>query len=60
MTFREADRMVRNDGWILESVEGSHYHYRHNVKLGKVTIPCHSGDLPKRVVNSIKKQAGLK
>jgi predicted RNA binding protein YcfA (HicA-like mRNA interferase family) len=60
MTFREADKMVRSDGWTLESVEGSHYHYNHSVKSGKVTIPYHSGDLPKRVVNSIRKQAGLK
>ena len=60
MTFREADKMVRNDGWILEGIEGSHYHYKHSEKPGKVTIPYHSGDLPKRVVNSIKNQAGLK
>ena len=52
--------MVRNDGWILESIEGSHYHYKHNIKPGKVTIPYHNGDIPKRVVNSIMRQAGLK
>jgi predicted RNA binding protein YcfA (HicA-like mRNA interferase family) len=60
MTFKEADKMVREDGWFLENVEGSHYHYKHPVKPGKVTIPHHSGDLPARVINSIKKQAGLK
>jgi predicted RNA binding protein YcfA (HicA-like mRNA interferase family) len=60
MTFKEADKMIRDDGWTLESVEGSHYHYKHDAKPGKVTIPRHNGDLPKRVVNSIKKQAGLK
>ena len=60
MNFREVDKMVRKDGWKLESIEGSHYHYKHMTKLGKVTIPYHSGDLPKRVVNSIKQQAGLK
>ncbi|MDR3121206.1 MAG: type II toxin-antitoxin system HicA family toxin [Clostridiales bacterium] len=60
MTFREAEKMVRNDGWVLESIEGSHCHYKHSTKLGKVTIPYHTGDLPKRVVSSIKRQAGLK
>ncbi len=60
MTFREADKMVKDDGWRLHSIEGSHYHYKHEMKPGKVTIPYHSGDLPKRVVVSIKKQAGLK
>ncbi len=60
MTFREAEKMVKDDGWKLNSAEGSHYHYKHDTKPGKVTIPHHSGDLPKRVVNSIRKQAGLK
>ncbi|MDR1250684.1 MAG: type II toxin-antitoxin system HicA family toxin [Treponema sp.] len=39
---------------------GSHYHYKHGKKAGKVTIPNHPGDIPKRVINSILKQAGLK
>lgn len=30
------------------------------VKPGKVTIPNHSGDLDKKTVHSILKQAGLK
>jgi predicted RNA binding protein YcfA (HicA-like mRNA interferase family) len=59
MTFRELDKLIRNDGWVLESVEGSHYHYKHDTKRGKVTIPYHSGDIPKRVVRSIKRQAGM-
>jgi predicted RNA binding protein YcfA (HicA-like mRNA interferase family) len=59
MTFKEADKMVRNDGWYLVSTEGSHYHYEHKTKPGKVTIPYHSGDLTKRIARSIKKQAGL-
>jgi predicted RNA binding protein YcfA (HicA-like mRNA interferase family) len=60
VTFREADKMIRDAGWKLESVEGSHHHYKHTKKPGKVTIPHHNGDIPKRVVNSIKKQAGIK
>jgi predicted RNA binding protein YcfA (HicA-like mRNA interferase family) len=60
LKFREAENMVRNDGWVLVRIEGSHYHYKHASKLGKVTIPYHNGELPKRVLNSIKKQAGLK
>jgi len=60
MTFREIERIVKDDGWFLELVEGSHYHYKHKVKSGKVTIPYHGGDIPKRVIHSILKQAGLK
>ena len=60
MTFKEIERTVKSDGWFLHIIEGSHFHYKHNVKQGKVTIPFHSGDIPKRVIHSIMKQAGLK
>jgi predicted RNA binding protein YcfA (HicA-like mRNA interferase family) len=60
MTFREIERIVKNDSWFLHNIEGSHYHYKHKAKPGKVTIPFHGGDIPNRVVHSILKQAGLK
>ena len=60
MTFREIERIVKADGWFLDSIEGSHYHYKHITKPGKVTIPFHGGDIPKRVIHSIQKQAGLR
>jgi len=50
---------VKNDGWLLDTIGGSHYHYKHKIKKGKVTIPFHGGDIPKRVIHSILKQAGL-
>ena len=51
--------MIKADGWKLDSIQGSHYHYEHAEKPGKVTVPYHKGDIPLRVVKSIKKQAGL-
>lgn len=60
MRFREIDKMVKDDGWYVYDVSGSHYQYKHPTKPGKVTIPNHRGDIPPRVVNSILKQAGLK
>jgi predicted RNA binding protein YcfA (HicA-like mRNA interferase family) len=60
MTFRELERIVKADGWYLYSTQGSHHQYKHPVKCGRVTIPYHSGDLPKFVVNSVLKQAGIK
>ncbi|MGP1577606.1 MAG: type II toxin-antitoxin system HicA family toxin, partial [Treponema sp.] len=51
----------KKDGWYLQSTIGSHYHYVHDSKKGKVTIPFHGNkELSKYVVNSILKQAGLK
>lgn len=57
---REMERIILADGWIFKSQEGSHRHYIHPVKSGKVTIPFHNKDLTKGVENSILKQAGLK
>lgn len=57
---REMERIIFDDGWKFESQEGSHRHYTHPKKPGKVTIPFHSKELTKATENSILKQAGLK
>lgn len=57
---REMERIILNDGWCLDSQEGSHRQYKHPTKPGKVTIPFHAKELTKFVENSILKQAGLK
>ena len=57
---KEMEKLILADGWIFKSQEGSHRHYTHPIKPGKVTIPFHQGkDLTKKTENSIKKQAGL-
>lgn len=60
MTFREMDKKLKKDGWKLVSVHGSHHHYRHDTKNGKVTVPKHSGDIKTGTLKNILKQAGLK
>ena len=60
MTFKELERMLKEDGWVRCSVRGSHFYYTHPVKAGKVTIPNHKGDLKMGTVQAILKQAGLK
>lgn len=59
MKFREAEKMILDDGWYYKNTKGSHNHYKHPTKPGKVSIPKHAGDLDHRTVKSIKKQAGL-
>ena len=56
----EMERLILADGWIFKSQTGSHRHYIHPTKPGKVTIPFHSKELPKGTENSILKQAELK
>lgn len=59
MRFRELERLIQNDGWILVDVNGSHHQYKHPTKSGRVTIPRHAGDIPPRVVRSVLKQAQI-
>lgn len=60
MKPKEMERRIPADGWVFKSWEGSHKHYTHPEKSGKVTIPFHGKDLPRGTEISILKQAGLK
>lgn len=59
MKFREIEKMILADGWYQVNQTGSHHHYKHPKKPGKVTIPEHGGDLNIQTVKSIKRQAGI-
>ena len=54
------EKIILADGWKFKSQEGSHRHYVHPTKPGKVTIPFHAKELTRKVEISILKQAGLK
>ena len=60
MKFQEIERIILKDGWALKEIKGSHYHYVHTSKQGKVTIPYRKGDLHPKTIKSILKQAGIK
>jgi predicted RNA binding protein YcfA (HicA-like mRNA interferase family) len=60
MTFRDLEKIIKEDGWKRKNTTGSHHHYIHEEKPGKVTIPRHTGDVSPKVVSFIMKQAGLK
>ena len=52
--------MLREDGWYLVVVEGSHRQLKHAAKPGRVTVAGKPGDdLAPGTLNSIMKQAGL-
>ncbi|WP_302626583.1 type II toxin-antitoxin system HicA family toxin [uncultured Eubacterium sp.] len=57
---KEIEKLILRDGWLLKAQVGSHRHYIHPIKKGKVTIPFHCRELPKGTENAILKQAGLK
>ena len=52
-------KLLKEDGWYLYDIKGSHHQFKHAVKPGKVTVPVHSGDLTPGTLNSIIKQSGI-
>lgn len=60
MTAKEILKELHKAGWQDINQKGSHIQLKHPAKPGKVTVPVHSGDLPRGTLNSILKQAGLK
>ncbi|WP_394766337.1 type II toxin-antitoxin system HicA family toxin [uncultured Paludibaculum sp.] len=62
MKVRDITRRLEAEGWrMLPRTAGSHRHYTHPTKPGRVTINGEPGDdLTKRLLNSISKQAGWK
>jgi predicted RNA binding protein YcfA (HicA-like mRNA interferase family) len=57
---REITRVLLAHGWREMDTKGSHRHFKHPVKPGKVTVAGKPGiDLPEKTLRSILKQAGL-
>ena len=56
---REVIKLIEQDGWYLVKIVGSHHHFSHMTKKGKVTVPHPKKDLSKVVLKSIEKQSGI-
>jgi predicted RNA binding protein YcfA (HicA-like mRNA interferase family) len=59
MKSSEIIKILRNDGWVLHNVRGSHYQFVHTIKKGKVTVPHPKSELPKGTVSNLLKQAKI-
>lgn len=61
MKFRDLEKMLKKDGWVLVRQSGSHKQYHHPVKSGTVTVAGKPNlDIPRGTLNNILKQAKLK
>jgi len=57
---REVIRALNKGGFYIHEQSGSHVHLKHPTRPGRVTVPYHeSFDLPKHIIKSIIRQAGL-
>lgn len=50
---------LANDGWYEAGQTGSHKHFKHPTKPGKVTVPHPRRDLSTKTLKSIERQAGI-
>jgi len=51
--------LLLDDGWYEVGQTGSHRHFKHPKKKGKVTVPHPKRDLPIKTLKSIERQAGV-
>lgn len=57
---REVIQILKADGWYLVNVEGSHHQFKHPVKRGRVTVKDPDKDIPRKTLDSIERQSGLR
>ena len=50
---------MQADGWRLKKVKGSHHHFTHPTKPGKVTVKHPAKDFPIGTLRSIERQSGV-
>ena len=59
MTGKELIRLLQQQGWILDRIQGSHHILVREDKT--LSVPVHgNSDLKKGTLNAIMKQGGLK
>jgi predicted RNA binding protein YcfA (HicA-like mRNA interferase family) len=60
MKVRDVLVLLRQEGWRLVAVRGSHRQFKHPVRPGRVTVNGHPGDqMPKGTLASVLRQAGI-
>jgi len=60
VTAREAIRALERAGFVVSRTSGSHCRLVHRADPArKVTVPVHTGDVPRGTLRSIIAQAGL-
>ena len=57
---REVVSMLIADGWYEVNCVGSHHQFKHPTKPGRVTVKHPDKDIPRKTLDSIERQSGLK
>ena len=60
MTFREIDKILKSENWLLVRVSGSHHQYRKVGSSNAIVVPNHNDkDLTIGVIKDLEKKTGL-
>ena len=57
---REVIKLLQKDGWYEVNIVGSHHQYKHPFKKGRVTVKHPDKDIPRKTLDSIEMQSGLR
>lgn len=60
LNSREIIRILEREGWVRAAQKGSHVHFEHPGKPGKVTVPHPKRDIPLGTLKGIERQSGVK
>jgi len=59
MNSRELIKLLKQHGWELVRIRGSHHQFKHPEQGHTVTVPHPKKDLGAGIVKAIKRQAGI-
>ena len=57
---REVIAALKADGWYEVNTVGSHHQFKHPTKPGRTTVKDPVKDIPRKTLDSIERQSGLK
>lgn len=57
---KEVLKVLKADGWYIVNIVGSHYQLKHPTKKGRVTVKHPDKDIPRKTLDSIERQSGLR
>lgn len=57
---RDVIQALKADGWYLVNTVESHHQFKHPQKPGRVTVKHPDKDIPRKTLDSIERQSGLR
>lgn len=60
MTSQEVIDVLKESGWVLDRIRGSHHIFKNPAKGGHVTVPHPRKDMAMATLRSIERQSGIK